>query len=80
MMRHIEIYSTQQCPYCVRARALLNAKGLDYEEIDVSVDQQIMHHMMERSGKRTVPQIFIDGESVGGFEQLSMLDSSGELD
>jgi GrxC family glutaredoxin len=79
-MRNIEIYSTQQCPYCVRARALLNAKGLDYEEIDVSVDQQIMQYMIERSGQRTVPQIFIDGEPVGGFEQLSMLDSSGELD
>mgnify|MGYP001813347810 CR=1 FL=1 len=79
-MRHIQIYSTRQCPYCVRAKALLNAKGLDYEEIDVSVDQQIMHHMMERSGKRTVPQIFIDGEPIGGFEQLTMLDSSGELD
>ena len=79
-MRHIEIYSTQQCPYCLRARALLNAKGLDYEEIDVSVDQQIMQYMIERSGQRTVPQIFIDGEPVGGFEQLSMLDSSGELD
>ena len=79
-MRHIEIYSTQQCPYCLLARALLNAKGLDYEEIDVSVDQQIMQYMIERSGQRTVPQIFIDGEPVGGFEQLSMLDSSGELD
>lgn len=78
-MRQIEIYSTQQCPYCVRARALLNAKGLDYEEIDVSVDQQIMHHMIERSGQRSVPQIFIDGESVGGYEQLAKLDSRGEL-
>ena len=79
-MRQIEIYSTQQCPYCVRAKALLNAKGLDYEEIDVSVDQQIMQYMVERSGQRTVPQIFIDGESVGGFQQLAMLDSLGKLD
>lgn len=79
-MRHIEIYSTQQCPYCVRAKTLLNAKGLEYEEIDVSDDQQIMQYMIERSGQRTVPQIFIDGESIGGFQQLAMIDSRGELD
>lgn len=78
-MRQIEIYSTQQCPYCVRAKALLNTKGLDYEEIDVSVDQKIMQYMVERSGQRTVPQIFIDGEPVGGYEQLAMLNSRGEL-
>ena len=59
---------------------MLNAKGLDYEEIDVSVDQQIMQYMIERSGQRTVPQIFIDGELVGGFQQLAMLDSVGKLD
>ena len=78
-MQYIEIYSTQQCPFCVRAKALLNAKGLGYREIDVSADHQIMQHMVKRSGLRTVPQIFIDGESVGGYEQLSRLASSGEL-
>ncbi len=78
-MQYIEIYSTQQCPFCVRAKALLNAKGLEYREIDVSADHQIMQHMVKRSGLRTVPQIFIDGESVGGYEQLSRLASSGEL-
>ncbi len=78
-MQYIEIYSTQQCPFCVRAKALLNAKGLEYRVIDVSADHQIMQHMVKRSGLRTVPQIFIDGESVGGYEQLSRLASSGEL-
>jgi GrxC family glutaredoxin len=80
MMRHIEIYSTQQCPYCVRARALLDAKGLDFEEIDVSVDQQILQYMIERSGQRTVPQIFIDGESVGGFQQLARISHQAASD
>jgi glutaredoxin 3 len=79
-MRNIEIYSTQQCPYCVRAKALLAAKGLDYSEVDVSLDQEIMQTMIERSGRRSVPQIFIDGEAVGGYEQLALLDSRGELD
>ena len=74
-MRQIEIYSTQQCPYCVRAKALLDAKGLDYEDIDVSVDQHIMQYMIDRSGQRTVPQIFIDGEPVGGLKVQNSLPS-----
>jgi glutaredoxin 3 len=78
-MRQIEIYSTQQCPYCVRARALLNEKGLAYREIDVSGDQGLMRHMIRRSGQRTVPQIFIDGEPVGGYQQLSQLAAKGGL-
>lgn len=78
-MRNIEIYSTQRCPYCTSARALLNDKGLAYREIDVSGDQQLMQHMIERSGQRTVPQIFIDGQSVGGYQQLLHLASAGGL-
>ena len=79
-MQQIEIYSTQRCPYCVRAKALLDTKGLAYSEIDVSANDRLMQHMITRSGQRTVPQIFIDGEPVGGFEQLSQLAASGVLD
>lgn len=79
-MRQIQIYSTQQCPYCIRAKALLDAKGLEYSEIDVSADHQLVRSMIERSGRRTVPQIFIDGQPVGGFDQLARLDSLGHLD
>lgn len=79
-MQKIEIYSTQQCPYCVRARALLDTRGLAYSEIDVSANDRLMQHMITRSGQRTVPQIFIDGEAVGGYEQLSQLAASGGLD
>jgi glutaredoxin 3 len=79
-MQRIEIYSIPQCPCCVRARALLDNKGLAYREIDVSDDAPRMRHMIERSGRRTLPQVFIDGKAVGGFEQLSHLVASGGLD
>jgi glutaredoxin 3 len=79
-MRRVEIYSTSQCPYCLRAKALLDARDVAYTEIDVSANRQMMQHMIERSGQRTVPQIFIDGEAVGGYQQLSLLDSLGQLD
>lgn len=79
-MRQIEIFSTQRCPYCVRAKTLLEAKGLEYSEIDVSADQKDLHDMIRRSGQRSVPQIFINGELVGGFEQLARLDTQGVLD
>lgn len=78
-MRQIEIYSTQQCPYCVSAKELLAAKGLEYVEIDVSNDRDIMHEMIRRSGQRTVPQVFIDGDAVGGYDQLSRLNAQGLL-
>ena len=78
-MKNIQIYSTQQCPYCVRAKALLQAKGLPYEEIDVSADIDVMQEMVERSGNRSVPQIFIDGDPVGGFQELSQLHAEGGL-
>ena len=75
-MNRIEVYSTNQCPWCVRAKSLLQAEGLNYEEIDVSANQERLLEMMERSGRRTVPQIFIDDVSIGGFDELSQLDLS----
>lgn len=78
-MPNIQIYSTQQCPYCVRAKALLQTKGLLYEEIDVSTNVEHIQEMIRRSGNRSVPQIFIDGDSIGGFQELSQLNSTGNL-
>lgn len=75
-MNHIEVYSTNQCPWCVRAKSLLQNEGLDYEEIDVSADQNRLLEMVERSGRRTVPQIFIDDVAIGGFDELSQLNLS----
>lgn len=79
-MADIQIYTKDWCPYCTRAKALLNAKGLSYREVDVTSDRAAEQEMIARSGLRTVPQIFIDGESVGGYDALATLNMSGELD
>lgn len=75
----IEMYTSQPCSYCVNAKTLLKQKGLDYTEIDISMDTDKANEMIERSGNQTVPQIFIDGESIGGFTELAKLNSTGEL-
>jgi len=76
----VVIYTTQICPYCVRAKALLRSKQVDFEEIDVSRDARLQDQVRQRSGRRTVPQIFIDGISVGGYDELRQLDRTGKLD
>jgi glutaredoxin 3 len=70
-MKQIQIYSTDNCPWCARAKSLLQTRGLDFEEIDIGTDRIRTQEMIERSGRRTVPQIFIDGEHIGGFDELS---------
>jgi glutaredoxin 3 len=75
----IEIYTTQSCPFCVRAKRLLDARGIPFREIDVGTDDALRASIIERTGRRTVPQIFIDGRSIGGFEELAALDAAGEL-
>ena len=80
-MPPIKIYTTPICPYCVRAKALLKKKGARYEEIDVFMDPDARDEMEAISrGRRTVPQIFIDGEAIGGSDDLHALDRAGELD
>lgn len=79
-MRRITIYTTPMCPYCARAKALLRQKGAAFEEVDVFMDREARVAMEEKSGRRTVPQIFIDDVHVGGCEDLTALESSGELD
>ena len=78
-MARIEMYTTPSCPFCVRAKRLLQERGLAYEEFDVSADAELREAVMKRSGRRTVPDIFIDGRSIGGYEELVELDASGEL-
>lgn len=78
---HIEIYATQTCPYCHRAKALLRDKGVAFDEIDVGAQPERRAEMMQRAGgRRTVPQIFIDGQHVGGSDDLRALDDAGKLD
>ena len=80
MMATVMMYTTQWCPFCVRAKALLKHKGVTFEEIDVSGDDALRAKMMRDSGRQTVPQIFINGTPIGGFEDLASLDRDGELD
>ncbi len=79
-MPKIEIYSKEWCPYCTKAKALIRSKNLEYEEIDVTSDAVRELEMIERSRRRTVPQIFIDDRSVGGYDDLAQLNATGELD
>jgi glutaredoxin 3 len=76
----ITLYVTGWCPYCQRSKALLTSKNLAFNEIDVEDDVKFREEMIARSGRRTVPQIFIGGMHVGGCDDLFALDSSGELD
>lgn len=74
------MYAAGWCPYCQRARGLLTKKGLAFTEIDVDSDPAVREQMIARSGRRTVPQIFIGERHVGGCDDLFALDGSGELD
>ncbi len=74
------MYATGWCPYCDRARRLLTAKGLTFKEIAVDEDAKLREEMIARSGRRTVPQIFIGARHIGGCEELYALDGRGELD
>lgn len=80
-MAEITIYTTMFCPFCVRAKRLLQSKGAAFHEVDVDVTPGGRDEMLERaSGARTVPQIFIDGRHIGGCDELYALDSAGGLD
>jgi len=79
-MKHIEVYSGNNCPWCVRAKALLKSKGLDYDEINISSQTERTQEMVQRSGRRSLPQIFIDKAHIGGFDELSQLNRAGKLD
>jgi glutaredoxin 3 len=80
IMAKVIIYTTGYCPYCSGAKALLRAKRIDFEEIDVTGDPSRRSEMERLSRRRTVPQIFIDGKPVGGFDDVRALDATGELD
>jgi glutaredoxin 3 len=80
-MAKIEIYTQPYCPYCSRAKALLESKGAEFKETDVSMDSAVKQAMIARAGgRRTVPQIFIDDRLIGGCDDLYALDARGGLD
>ncbi len=78
--RRIVLYATQWCGYCERARRLFRQKGIEFEEIDVEGDAEARREMIQKSGRRSVPQIFIDGTHVGGSDDLLALEACGRLD
>jgi GrxC family glutaredoxin len=75
----VKLYTTSSCPFCIRAKRLLEARGIRFEEIDVGNDDALREDIIRRTGRRTVPQIFIDERSIGGFEELAALDAAGKL-
>jgi glutaredoxin 3 len=80
-MAEVELYTTMFCPYCARARALLERKGVTYTNIDIFDEPARRGEMIQRAGGRTtVPQIFINGEYIGGSDELVALDRAGQLD
>jgi glutaredoxin 3 len=80
-MARIRMYSTAVCPFCLRAEMLLKAKGItEIEKIRVDLDPRQREEMVQKTGRRTVPQIYIGGEHVGGFDELAALEHAGKLD
>ena len=79
-MPNIVVYSTSYCPYCVRAKDLLTRKGQKYTEINVEDDAAREAMIAKAGGRRTVPQIFINDQHIGGFDDLNALDKAGKLD
>ena len=80
MTAQVVMYTTAVCPYCVRAERLLDSKGVKIEKIRVDLDPEQKTIMMQKTGRRTVPQIYVGATHVGGFDDLYALDQAGRLD
>ena len=78
-MARVQMYTTRWCGYCVRAKALLDGRGIPYEEISLDEDPAFRRNLFELTGGWTVPQILIDGQPIGGYTELWRLDKSGAL-
>ena len=78
-MTEIRVYTSDFCPYCVNVKRLLDARGLGYSEVNIGSDFEKRKWLIETTGQRTVPQIFIADKSIGGYTELVALDRSGEL-
>jgi glutaredoxin 3 len=78
-MNRVIVYSTDPCPYCAQAKALLGKRGIDYEEINLARDPAGRSELVERTGMMTFPQVIVDGEVVGGYTELREADRSGRL-
>ena len=79
-MKPVTVYSTNYCPYCRQAERFLTDRGVKFENIDVTTDDELRAKLVELSGQRTVPQIFIDGKPIGGYSDMMALQRKGQLD
>jgi glutaredoxin 3 len=79
-MVRVQMYTTAWCGYCVRAKALLDRKGIDYEELSLDDDPHFRQNLLELTGGWTVPQIILDGQAIGGYTELWRLDKTGQLE
>ncbi len=79
-MNDIKIYTSRYCAYCSAAKNLLTSKDYEFEEINMEGNQELMMEIMQKSGQRTVPQIFVGEKSIGGYQELLASTSSGEFD
>ncbi|WP_428605509.1 glutaredoxin 3 [Sedimenticola sp.] len=79
-MPKVVMYTTAICPYCLRAKSLLNRKGITFEELQIEGNRERMREMIQRSQRNTVPQIFIDDYHIGGYDDMAELDMMGKLD
>lgn len=76
----VKVYSKSYCPYCIRAKSLLESLDIPFEEIDITSTPEMMSEISEKSGMTTVPQIFVDDKCLGGFSELQKLDEDGKLE
>jgi glutaredoxin 3 len=79
-MARVLMYTTEWCGYCVRAKALLEERGIEYEEVHMDSDPEFRQKLLDLTGRWTVPQIFVDGKPIGGYTELWALDRSGGLE
>ncbi|MCL4142041.1 UNVERIFIED_CONTAM: hypothetical protein GTU68_062599 [Idotea baltica] len=79
-MNNVVVYSKDPCPYCDRAKLLLQSKGVQYDSIDIGHDDSLATKIMQVTQQRSVPQIFVNNSPIGGFDSLARLNASGELD
>jgi glutaredoxin 3 len=80
MPAEVKMYTTRFCPYCTRARSLLDSRNVAYSDIGVDGDSDLRRQMMDLSGRHTVPQIWIGDQHIGGFDELNLLERQGRLD
>jgi glutaredoxin 3 len=78
-MQRIQVYTTRWCGYCMRAKALLQSRGIEYEEVMLDANPTFRQHIFELSGRTTIPLITVDDEPIGGYMELHLLDRTGEL-